>query len=640
MIVRVRRVDAARAFAGVGIDSMTAGESAIMCRTKGVVPVMRLVEELKRRNVIRVAIGYLAVGWLLLQAGSLIFGALDLPNSWVRGLLALLAVGFIPTLIFAWVYELTPEGLKRTSEVSTEESVSHLTGRKLDYIVIGVLAAVVALLLVDKFVVAPWQTARTHAAESATAAAAPPVAGEGATATTPPADSIAVLPFVDMSQAKDQEYFSDGLSEELLDLLAKVPQLKVIARTSSFSFKGKNADVAEIAKKLAVATVLEGSVRKSGNTLRVTAQLIRTIDSTHLWSETYDRELTDIFKVQDEIASAVVAALKLKLLPSQAAAGNQHRTANLDAYNEYLIGKQEFSRNNVDGWRHAEAGFRRSVALDPSYAPAWAGLADTLNFLSDFLDGADAIAAAKHEALAAADKAVALAPDLAEGYMARGQLRYTTFWDWTGAQADIERAMLLEPNSSESRFQRAELLATLGRLAEAIAEIRKAVELDPLSPKAWSSLGWELAATGRLAEAREAAQRAVALNSESSFALVTVAIVELLEGNFEATRISLKRGGDNWDRMGSALIEHSLGHKDAAQAALNTLIAKDADGSAYQIAEVFAWRGEPDSAFEWLDRAYRQHDGGLANLMIDPLLKSLRSDARFAAFEKKMGLTQ
>ena len=602
---------------------------------------MTLLEELKRRNIIRVAIGYLAVGWLLLQAGSLIFGALDLPNSWVRGLLALLAVGFIPTLVFAWVYELTPEGLKRTSEVSAEESVSHLTGRKLDYIVIGVLAAVVGLLLVDKFVVTPRQAARTHAPEAATTPAVPTVPGEGAkTTTAPPADSIAVLPFVDMSQSKDQEYFSDGLSEELLDLLAKVPQLKVIARTSSFSFKGKNVDVAEIAKKLAVATVLEGSVRKSGNTLRVTAQLIRTADSTHLWSDTYDRELTDIFKVQDEIASAVVAALKVKLLPSQATADNQHRTTNLDAYNEYLIGKQEFSRTNVDGWRHAEAAFRRALALDPSYAPAWAGLTDALSFLSDFLDGPDAIAAAKREALAAAEKAVTLAPDLADGYMARGFLRFTTFWNWNGAKADIDRAMLLEPNSSESRFHRAQLLATLGQLPDAITEIRKATELDPLSSKAWSSLGWDLAATGRLAEAREAAQHGMALNPESSWAPVTVGQIELLDGNFDAARIGYERGGDNWYRIGAAMIEHSLGHKDAAQAALNTLIAKDADGAAYQIAEVYAWRGESDPAFEWLDRAYRQHDGGLANLATDPLLKSLRADARYAAFLKMMGLEQ
>jgi Predicted integral membrane protein len=221
---------------------------------------MRLVEELKRRNVIRVAIGYLAVGWLLLQAGSLIFGALDLPNSWVRGLLAVLAVGFIPALIFAWVYELTPEGLKRTREVCAEESVSHLTGRKLDYIVIGVLAAVVGLLLLDKFVVTPRQAARPAEHQTVATAAAKATTSDSARADAPPpADSIAVLPFVDMSQAKDQEYFSDGLSEELLDLLAKVPQLKVIARTSSFSFKGKNVDVAEIAKKLAVATVLEGA---------------------------------------------------------------------------------------------------------------------------------------------------------------------------------------------------------------------------------------------------------------------------------------------------------------------------------------------------------------------------------------------
>src|SRR5215469_7202942 len=324
---------------------------------------MRLLEELKRRNVIRVAIGYLAVSWLLLQAGSLIFGAFDLPSTWTRALLAILGFAFIPALVFAWVYELTPEGLKRTSEVAPADSVTHLTGRKLDYVVIGVLGAIVVLLLVDKFIITPRREARGETPAAASAASASPAGTAGAAATPASAASIAVLPFVDMSQAKDQEYFSDGLSEELLDLLAKVPQLKVIARTSSFSFKGKDVDIAEIAKKLAVSTVLEGSVRKSGNTLRVTAQLIRTSDSTHLWSDTYDRELTDVFKVQDEIAGAVVSALKVKLLPDQAGE-NARRTSSIEAYNQFLLGKKFYDRTNPDAWRRAEAAYRQALALD------------------------------------------------------------------------------------------------------------------------------------------------------------------------------------------------------------------------------------------------------------------------------------
>jgi TolB-like protein/Flp pilus assembly protein TadD len=605
---------------------------------------MQLLEELKRRNVIRVAIGYVAVSWLVLQAGTLIFGLFDLPNTLMRGLLALLAIGFIPALVFAWVYELTPEGLKRTSEVETTESIAHLTGRKLDFLVIGVLGAIVALLLVDKFVVTPRQAARVASHESAAASSGTPVsAAEGtgnAPAAAPIAASIAVLPFVDMSQAKDQEYFSDGLSEELLDLLAKVPQLKVIARTSSFSFKGKDVDIAEIAKKLAVATVLEGSVRKSGNTLRVTAQLIRTADSTHLWSDTYDRELTDVFKVQDEIAAAVVSALKLKLLPSQTAVDNARRTSNIEAYNQFLLGKEFFKRTNREDWHRAEAAFRQALALEPNYAPAWAGLGLTQAYLSDFAVGAEAVAAAKRDSLASAEKAIALAPDLADGYDVRSFLRYSTLRDWEGARADLDRLSSLDPNSAVVRRRRAGLLAAFGHLPEAIVEIHKAIDLDPLAAIAWTTLGQYQLGSGDYAAAREALKRALELNPKSSFAVASAGMTELLDGRTDAASAMFKSGDDIWSLLGIALVEHTRGHARESQDAIDRMIREYSDAGAYQIAEACSWRGEEDQAFQWLERAYVQRDGGTTLVKYDPFLKSLRTDSRYAAFLKKMGLPQ
>jgi serine/threonine-protein kinase len=605
---------------------------------------MRLLEELRRRNVIRVAIGYVAVSWLVLQAGSLIFGLFDLPNTLMRGLLALLAIGFIPALVFAWIYELTPEGLKRTSEVESTQSIAHLTGRKLDFLVIGVLGAIVALLLVDKFVVAPRQAARVASHETSTASsgtAAGAVDGSGnAQASAPAAASIAVLPFVDMSQAKDQEYFSDGLSEELLDLLAKVPQLKVIARTSSFSFKGKDVDIAEIAKKLAVATVLEGSVRKSGNTLRVTAQLIRTADSTHLWSDTYDRELTDVFKVQDEIAAAVVSALKVKLLPSQTAVDNARRTANIEAYNQFLLGKEFFKRTNREDWQRAEAAFRQALALEPNYAPAWAGLGLTQAYLSDFAVGAEAVAAVKRDALASAEKAIALAPDLADGYDARSFLRYSTLRDWEGARADLERLSSLDPNSAVVRRRRAGLLAAFGHLPEAIAEIRKAIDLDPLAAIAWTTLGQYQLGSGDYAAARESLKRALELNPKSSFAVASTGMTELLDGKTDAASAMFKSGDDIWSLLGIALVEHTRGHTRESQDAIDRMIREYSDAGAYQIAEACSWRGEKDQAFQWLERAYVQRDGGTTLVKYDPFLESLRTDPRYAAFLKKMGLPQ
>jgi serine/threonine-protein kinase len=596
---------------------------------------MTFLAELKRRNVIRVAIAYMAVSWLVAQAGALVFGALELPGSVLKGLLAILAIGFIPTLVFSWLYELTPEGLKRESEIDRTESITRLTGRKLDFLVIGVLVAVVALLLVDKFALSP----RTSAPAGPSVAA---VENAPAEAAKPPAESsaasIAVLPFVDMSQSKDQEYFSDGLSEELLNLLAKIPELRVIARTSSFSFKGKEADIATIAKALNVATVLEGSVRKSGNTLRITAQLIRTGDSTHLWSETYDREMTDIFKVQDEIAAAVVSALKLKLLAAQPVADKGHKTANVEAYNEYLLGVQSYNRTNLDGWRESEAAFKRAVALDPNYAAAWAGLSRTQTLISDFHETAEDIAEAKRQALASAEKAIALAPELGDAYDARGYLRGTTLWNWGGAEADFEKALALDPGATVVLRHRAELWAFQGRFSEAIAALRRLIESDPLYSHNWIDLGSLLTETGEPAAAREALTRAAQLNPESSFAWINLAFLELTDGKVEAAQAAFAKSRDIWPVIGRALVEHKLGHAEAAQAALDELIRRGANGAAYQIAEVHAWRGEPDHAFEWLERGYAQRDAGMAYIKFDVFLKPLRGDPRYAALLKKMGL--
>src|SRR5215831_5965707 len=326
-----------------------------------------LFAELKRRNVIRVAIAYVAVSWLALQAGALIFQAMDLPNTLLRGLVVVLVVAFIPTLVFSWVYELTPEGLKRESEVDRDESITHLTGRKLDYLVIGVLGAIVALLLVDKFVLTPRLAAR--AAANAPAASQTVVVQPASEPATEQA-SIAVLPFIDMSQSKDQEYFSDGISEELLNLLAKIPQLHVAARTSSFAFKGKQVEIPEIARQLRVAHVLEGSIRKAGDQIRITAQLIHAADGYHVWSQTWDRKLDDIFKIQDEIAGDVVNELKVSLLGEAPKA----RTTDPQAYALYLQAVQLGRQFTAESFTKSDALYRQVLAIDPGYAPAWTGL--------------------------------------------------------------------------------------------------------------------------------------------------------------------------------------------------------------------------------------------------------------------------
>ena len=595
---------------------------------------MSLIDELKRRNVFKAGAAYLALGWVVTQVTSTVAPLLHLPE-WIAPVVVWIGViGFPFVIMFSWIYELTPEGLKRESEVDRSASITRVTSRRLDHIIIALLVLAIGLFAFDRFV--PRKAEPAAAAHETPATSAAPDAASAAPAVSD--NSIAVLPFVDMSQTKDQEYFSDGLSEELLNLLAQVPQLRVIARTSSFAFKGKEVGVAEIAKTLSVAHVLEGSVRKSGDTLRITAQLIRTTDSSHLWSETYDRQLTDVFKVQDEIAAAVVAQLKVKLLPAQQVT-NPHRTSNTEAYNQYLLGNQFFNRNSAEGYRFAVAAYQKAVAFDPGYAAAYAGLAFAEVYAADYAVTAEENAAGKQRALAAADKSIALAPELADGYAARGWLRTSVTWDFTGGQADFERALALEPGNATAQRQHGLLMLNLGRVTEAIAATRKAIELDPLSSAAWSNLGtMYFVNPDQFREAREALDRALAINPESSFANFNLATLELVEGHAQAALEVSRRAGEGWSQTGVAMAEHTLGHVRESQQALDELIAKFAHDAAYQVAAVHAWRGEPDKAFEWLERAYEQKDPGLTGLKADPLLKSLWTDVRFTALLKKLGL--
>jgi len=451
-----------------------------------------------------------------------------------------------------------------------------------------------------------------------------------------PAHSIVVLPFADMSEKKDQQYFSDGLSEELIELLGKTPGLRVIPRTSSFYFKGKAETLETIAAQLRVANVLEGSVRKAGNRLRVTAQLIRADTSEQLWSETYDRDLRDVFKVQDEIAGAVVSALQVKLAPGQQAA-NLHRTSNPEAHNQYLLGRQFFERGTLDGFRRAAEAYRRAVELDPRYAGAYAGLAIAESYVAD----PSGDAAGQQRALAAADKAVELAPDEADAYAARGYMRLRRTWDWSGAQADFEKALTYDSTNSALQWLYARLLDDFGRLPEAIVAAKKATELDPLSASAWLVLSWNLTENRQFAAAHEALRRALEIQPESPMALASLGGLQLEEGNATEALTTYRQVSDGEVRLfGVAMAEHTLGHAKESQQALDQFIANAGQAKAYEIAMLYAWRGEKDKAFEWLDRAYQQHSSDLYGFRNDAVFASLRGDARFAAMLRKMNLPE
>jgi serine/threonine protein kinase/Tfp pilus assembly protein PilF len=515
---------------------------------------------------------------------------------------------------------------------------------------IGVsVTAVAAILATLGYTLHRETVTQVMIAPNSVAVSAPTRAGAPTTANLevpvaafpPPAHSVAVLPFVDMSEKKDQEYFSDGLSEELIDMLTKIPELRVPARTSSFYFKGKQATIVDIAKALAVAHVLEGSVRKSGNTLRITAQLVRVDNGYHVWSETYDRKLDDIFKIQDEIAGAVVTALRVHLLPRQRpAAQDEIRPENVEAYNLYLQGKQSYNQGDLAGYQRAVTAFRAATALDSRYAAAYADLALAQFWLTDdsTSGGVAADVAGFESALAAAEKAVAFAPGLAAGYAARGFVRAIYRFDFAGGQADLDKAVALSPRDADVLHRSAVLLAILGKLPAAIAREEEAVALDPLSAEICMRLGFFLVADQQLAQARPWYERALAIAPNSVRARFHLGELDLLENHpEEALAAFRKTENEDFNLAGRARAEYSLGHAEASQRILKQLIAT---GDAYQTARVYAWRGEKDQALRWLERAYLQRDVGITWIKIDPLFRGVRGDPRYKALLQKMNLPE
>ena len=566
---------------------------------------------------------FLRVQWTRLAAGAT-------PPSFCQRIATLLGVAGQPAA--------APAGTRPTPPVATPVAPTLKLSR-------WILVVAALLLVGGAIALRPWRLlgAKPAANSSAefgvvTRTAAPGAAAllvsEGAAAAAPER-SIAVLPFTDMSEKKDQEYFSDGLSEELIDLLTKVPDLRVPARTSSFYFKGQHATISEIAKALSVAHVLEGSVRKAGNTIRVTAQLIRADNGYHLWSQTYDRDLKDVFKVQDEIAGRVVEELKVTL--PTAASSSAARTENSAAHNLYLLGKKFADQPTPEGFKSAVECFKSAIALDPGYAAAYSRLALAEANLADVTGDPTGL----KRATAAAERAITLAPDSADGYSARAILRSSFLWEWDGASADFSKALAIDPNNSDTLYGYSGLLGAKGQLPQALAEIDKAIHIDPLVATFYSMRARLLYDAGDLSAARDAYREVLKINPGHPHANVDLATIELLGGRSEQAFADLQQpAAPGWRRVGSALVEHSLGHAQQAQQALDQLIGDSSQFAAYQIAEVYAWRGEKDQAFQWLERAYAQRDGGLTEVKRDPLLASLRADPRYKAFLAKMKLPQ
>jgi TolB-like protein/Tfp pilus assembly protein PilF len=450
-----------------------------------------------------------------------------------------------------------------------------------------------------------------------------------------PEKSVAVLPFLDMSEKHDQEYFSDGLSEELIDRLTKVSDLRVPARTSSFFFKGKQTTIADVGRALGVAHVLEGSVRKSGATLRVTAQLIRVDNGYHVWSQTYDRKPDDIFKVQDEIADDVVTALKASLLnqapPRVAAVGST------EAYNLFLQGRYFAAKRTVADMNAATEFFEKAVQRDPGYAEAWAALAYADTWQAQFSSGD--VEALTAKARAAAKQAIRLDPKLPEAHATMALISSSYDFDWADAASETALALSLDRNNPDALLLAGLNDYAFGRTDQAIARYREVLKVDPLRADAYMHLGSALYSTGRFADAADALQATIRLNPQQVKAHFLLALTQLGLGQAVEARATMQAEQAAWYRLaGLAVIDHSLGRKGESDAALLQLRSSHGADAAVQIAEACAYRGETQAAFEWLDRAYRQRDAGLRWLKVDPLLATLRSDARYKALLHKMNL--
>jgi TolB-like protein/Flp pilus assembly protein TadD len=441
-----------------------------------------------------------------------------------------------------------------------------------------------------------------------------------------------------MSQEKDQAYFSDGLSEELLNLLARVPQLKVIARTSSFSFRGKEADVATIARALNVSNVLEGSVRKSADRIRITAQLIRASDSSHLWSQTYERKVTDAFAIQDEIANAVVDALKIKLLPEQRASSANHYVPKPEAYDQYLLGRQLMIREQREARVKALEALHKAVEIDPSYAAAYSAIGMVESFLLDYSIDAAQRPAAQARALAAAEKAVALNPLLGDGYATRGFLRYVHKWDWAGADADLRRAIELDANDAKTPLKYSLLQGAMGDLDSALKSARRATELDPMFSPPWAELARIQGATGDYAAARHSIQRAISITPENVRNKSYLAVLSILEGDPAKAKAYFMEQPDEMTRLfGLALTELALGDTTASKQAYDAYVARVPNND-YFAAIMHARRRENDAAFAVLEKLFTERSGVIVRLRTDPLIAGLRDDPRFDMLLVKAGL--
>jgi TolB-like protein/tetratricopeptide (TPR) repeat protein len=588
--------------------------------------------ELKRRNVYKVAAAYAVVGWLLIQVATQVFPFLEIPNWAIRLVILVTAFGFPVALIIAWAFELTPEGIKRTEDADAARQ------RSRGGLWIGVVVVAAALSLGLFFL------GRYTAGHGAPRPVTQPEARPGfqsEAVTMFPEKSVAVLPLVNTSGDPSNEYFSDGLSEELIAVLAKIPELKVIGRSSSFFFKGKSSDSAAIGQKLGVANLIEGSVRKQGDRVRIVAELISAADGRSLWTETYDRELKDVFAVQTEIAKSVAEQMKLKLLGGTVGSDAARSSQNPAAHNAVLQSDFYFQQQTAESVRQAITFLQEAVRLDPNYALAYAKLAQAwrqyaVSFATD--PGDDAVKA-YDEARRAAEKAVSLAPDLAETRMAIGLQAMNPDLDFRAAEKEFRRVLQSAPSDAAAKSALCLSLMAEGRLSEAEEACREALSLDPLLTASWYNIGRVVAGMGRYQEAEELFRKGLEIQPHAARFHSYLVILDILQNRpTQATANAQLESEGFWRDYAINLALQAQSDRSAADVALKDFIARYSNIGPFQIAVLYAIRKEPDEMFKWLDTAYATRDSGLTQLAVTPFFPPYVNDARFTALCQKLNV--
>src|SRR6266481_4647444 len=577
--------------------------------------------ELQRRHVYKVGAAYAVAGWLIVQIVTQVFPIFEVSALAQRIIVLVIVAEFPITLILTWLFDITPKGIVRTDDLPAT-SESHATqrarvgmDRKMNYVLALLLVTAIGYFVLDRTVLRRDSTQATSDAKS-----------------------IAVLPLVNTSGDAANDYFSDGLSEELIAVLAKIPGLKIIGRSSSFLFKGKSDDSKMIGEKLGVANLIEGSVRKQGDRVRIVAELINAHDGRSLWSETYDRELKDIFAVQNEIATAVANQMKVKLLGQSARPESVGSSENPAAHNAVLQSDFYFQQQTAESVRKAITFLQEAVRLDPNYALAYAKLGQAWRQYAVAF-ATDDISKAYDEARRAADEAVRLAPDLVEVRMTVGLLAMTPGLDFAGGEKEFRQVLQSSPNNAAAKNGLTLSLLAQGRLTEAEEACREALLLDPLLTNLWFNLGRVAVGTGRYKESGEAFREGLELQPNASRFHTYLATLDVLQNRpVQAMANAQLENEGFWRDYAVALVQQAQGDRPAADTALKNFIAKDSSGGAFQVAVLYAIRKEPDQMFRWLDTAYDTRDSGLTQLAVTPFFLPYRDDPRFTALCPKLNV--